>query len=492
MLTENHKWRDAVNNKILRFLHRPRDEAHAVDHRDSRLPDPTEPRPCLREAEQDTTHLSLDTLPEVSDQAPCSDALDSNADRPTHGRVIRRWRLRAVQVGATSSVVLLGALASGTPYFETADAQPQAEFSQPAGETQAGEPAIALALAPLSEIRLPLAPSSKAVHRQALRDSLRDIRKASGPAPKHRQYGPTLLLPDPKSRKRIIRRSQFDPLIKQQQQDLLDLGFDLGQASADGLKGPRTRQALEEFRALYLTDTEHTVLDTDLAFLIGVYADLARQDAEQFNIDRGVVAAIRLSSVRTGVEFSYLMELAAVESAFNPVAEAPGSSAAGLYQFTHDTWLNSIKSHGDKYGLGSYAAQVEYTVDRRGNRRPRIANQAVYRHVLALRKNPRVSAIMAAESVRENLSRLSSRFEQTPSRTELYLTHFLGPAGAVSFIKALNEQPDSFASEMFPTAARNNKSIFHAKSSSPRTVNEVYQVFSRKFDTARYEDWSVN
>jgi len=318
--------------------------------------------------------------------------------------------------------------------------------------------------------------------------------RAAASAATHRQWGPPLLLPDPRAPKPVIRRAAFDPLVKQQQQDLLDLGFDLGQASADGLKGPRTDQALQEFRALYLSAPEagQPVSDTDLSFLIGVYADLARRDAEKFGLDRGVVAAIRLSSVRTGVEFSYLMELAAVESAFNPEAQAPGSSAAGLYQFTRDTWLNTVKAHGEKYGLGGYATQIEYTVDRRGNRRPRIADAAVHEHLLALRNNPRVAAMMAAESVRDNLLRLSSHFDDQPGRTELYLTHFLGPDGAVSFLKALNETPDSFAADIFPTAAANNQSIFHPRTCNPRTLNEVYEVFSSKFDTARYEDLSPN
>ena len=56
-----------------------------------------------------------------------------------------------------------------------------------------------------------------------------------------------------------------------------------------------------------------------------------------------VLAAIRLASKRTGVEFSFLMELAATESSFNPQAKASTSTAVGLYQFKEDTWLDTIK-----------------------------------------------------------------------------------------------------------------------------------------------------
>ena len=116
----------------------------------------------------------------------------------------------------------------------------------------------------------------------------------------------------------------------------------------------------------------------------------------------------------------------------------------------------------------------------------------MYQHLLDLRKNPRVSAMMAAESVRDNVLKLSGHFDQQPGRTELYLSHFLGPDGAVSFLKALNETPDTFAADIFPTAAASNESIFHPKTCKPRTVNEVYEMFSQKFDTTRFEHWGVN
>ena len=300
----------------------------------------------------------------------------------------------------------------------------------------------------------------------------------------HRQWGPPLRLPDTRTAKT---RHLFDPLVKAQQVDLITLGFELGEA--DGFKGARTEQALNEFRSLYLSGAgpSQALGPAELAIIIKNYAKLARDDAQRFNVDRGVVAAIRLSSVRTGVDFSYLMELAAAESNFDPVSRAGASSAAGLYQFTHDTWLNTIKTHGDKYGLGDYAAQIEFYVTRGGYQRPMLRDSAVYQHLLDLRMNPRVSAMMAAETVRDNRQRLAFSFDRKPERTDLYLTHFLGQDGAISFLKALDENPDAFAVELFPAAAKSNQNIFHPKVCEPRTVNEIYELFGRKFNTSRYE-----
>ena len=176
------------------------------------------------------------------------------------------------------------------------------------------------------------------------------------------QWGPLLAMPEPDKRKG---NDAYDPLVKAQQENLLMLGFDTGKA--DGYKGARTRQAIAEFRALYLPDSGAQFQDAELAVVMDSYANLARSDAAEFGIDQGVVAAIRLSSVRTGVDFAYLMKLAAAESNFEPASESATSSATGLYQFTRDTWLNALKTYGAKYGLvGDYATNIEYRQTRSG------------------------------------------------------------------------------------------------------------------------------
>jgi len=302
-----------------------------------------------------------------------------------------------------------------------------------------------------------------------------------------RQWGPSLLMSKPDA---VKPHSVFDPLVKEQQEYLRTLGFELGKA--DGFKGARTRQALAEFRALYLPDSTRRLQGADFVAIMRNYANLARSDADRFGMDRGVVAAIRLSSVRTGVDFSYLMKLAAAESNFEPTSESKASSATGMYQFTRDTWLNTLKTHGAKYGLADYAAKIEYYVTRGGYRRPVVRDKSVYEHLLALRKNPRISAMMAAESVRDNQQKLAYSFEREPTQADLYLTHFLGTDGAITFLKSMEQNPGVFAVDIFPEAARSNRSIFHPKVCNPRTVDEVYELFGKKFSTRRYDEFAAN
>ena len=307
-------------------------------------------------------------------------------------------------------------------------------------------------------------------------------------AASQRQWGPLLVMPEPAGKKLYF---SFDPLLKEQQENLLTLGFDLGEA--DGFKGARTRQSIAEFRALYLPDSGKQLQDADLTVIIGIYADLARSDAARFGIDHGIVAAIRLSSVRTGVNFSYLMKLAATESNFQPASEAATSSATGIYQFTHDTWLNTLKMHGAKYGLvADYAAQIEYYETRYGRQRPMVRDELMYQHLLALRKNPRISAMMAAEMVRDNQQKLAYSFHREPTQADLYLTHFLGADAAITFLRSLEQSPDAHAVELFPEAASSNHNIFHPQTCEPRTVNEVYALFGEKFTSRRYDDLGAN
>jgi hypothetical protein len=302
------------------------------------------------------------------------------------------------------------------------------------------------------------------------------------------QWGPLLVLPSPEAKKRYY---AFDPLVKEQQENLLTLGFDIGEA--DGFKGLRSRQAIAEFRALYLPDSAKQLKDAELTVIIATYANLARSDAGRFGIDHGIVAAIRLSSVRTGVNFSYLMKLAAAESNFKPAIEAATSSATGIYQFTHNTWLNTLKTHGAKYGLvGEYAANIEHYVTVYGYQRPKVRNEAMYQHLLELRKNPRVSAIMAAEMIRDSEVLLAHSFDRKPTQTDLYLTHFLGNDAAITFLRSLEQSPDVHAVELFPEAANSNRHIFHPSASAPRTVDEVYALFDAKFSTRRYDDFAAN
>jgi peptidoglycan hydrolase-like protein with peptidoglycan-binding domain len=280
----------------------------------------------------------------------------------------------------------------------------------------------------------------------------------------------------------------FTPDIRELQAGLIALGFDLGLTEPDGELGIETRQAMQEFRQFYLphSDAPEGEISESLVVMILKSADLARDDAARFKVDSDVLAAIRLGSIRSGVDFSFLMELARVESNFNPTVRAAKSSATGLFQFKDVPWLELVVAFGADYGLNDYASQLEL-IDDEGHERQPLVDDPLQLEVLALRLNPRLSTLMMAENIKRDLQALSQMPGSEPGRTELYLSHYLGVDGAVTFLKTLDEEPAAIAAGIFPEAAAKNPGVFQNRQQQPRSVAQVYQWFDSKFNTARYE-----
>ena len=362
-----------------------------------------------------------------------------------------------------------------SPNRHTAPVEEHLDNSSPRQPVQTGEsgpdPAV-MQQPPLVAVSGPAAPEREPVESLA-----------------YGKWGPPLLLNMAQATV-SVGEPGLNPDEEEIQDNLLALGFDVREDHANGLTGTRTLQALNEFRLLYLPAKERQKAPDSyqLTASIRKYAAQARKDGRRFSIDSGILAAIRLGSMRTGVEFSFLMELAAAESSFDPTSIAPITAAAGLYQFKDETWLEAVRNYGKKYGMGVYAAQIENYTDDAGHNRLRIHDPVIHEYVLALRHNPRISALLAAEYVKYNRKRLSNTLDREPGHTELYLTHFFGTTGAISFLKTLYENPDRIADEIFPKAAKNNQAIFRPKPSMPRTVAEIYELFQRKFNTTRYKD----
>lgn len=181
------------------------------------------------------------------------------------------------------------------------------------------------------------------------------------------------------------------------------------------------------------------------------------------NAPRGVIGAIRDASVKTGVDFAYLVQQAKAESNFDPSVKARTSSATGLYQFINSTWLNVV----DKYG-------AQHGIETEGKSKAEI---------LELRKDPEIAANMAAEFAGENQRFLESRWGGEAGSTELYFAHFLGAPKAAAFLNARDSNPQQPAAVLFPKAAKANYNVFYESGTGrAKSVEEVYAFFDKKFD----------
>jgi len=151
-------------------------------------------------------------------------------------------------------------------------------------------------------------------------------------------------------------------------------------------------------------------------------------------IRSAVQTIIQRAGAATGVDAGYLMKTAQRESSFNPTARASTSSATGLFQFTEQTWLATVKQFGDRHGYSAYSDQI--------------------------RQNSEGRYVVSGGS-------------RQAAQGELYMAHFMGPAGSARLIDALENQPMAPAANIFPDAARANPTIFY-RGGRAATVQEVY------------------
>ena len=188
-----------------------------------------------------------------------------------------------------------------------------------------------------------------------------------------------------------------------------------------------------------------------------------------------VTSAIQTAASRTGIDFDYLMGQARVESGLNANARAGTSSASGLYQFIESSWLAVVKKHGAEHGLGWAADSIGRTAS--GRYTVANGNRAA---ILALRNNPEIASLMAAEHAGDNKASLEGSLGREATGTDLYMAHFLGLGGARQFLRAMQAAPDRSAAALFPGAARANRNVFYERDGSARSLSEVYQRFAGK------------
>ncbi|WP_395828540.1 transglycosylase SLT domain-containing protein [Elstera sp.] len=203
------------------------------------------------------------------------------------------------------------------------------------------------------------------------------------------------------------------------------------------------------------------------------------QKVAGYKIEGDVLSGIRQAAKKTGVNFSYLMAQAAQESSFNTDAKASTSTATGLYQFLDSTWMQMVKEHGGKHGLGQYSNAIEAN----GKGGYSVRDPKLKQEILDLRKDAKVAAVIGAEFALGNKETLERNLNRSVGGAEMYLAHFLGAQGATKFLAAVDRNADLPAAKLMPDAAASNRGVFYDKETGrPRTVGEVFRMFSRSIE----------
>lgn len=193
-------------------------------------------------------------------------------------------------------------------------------------------------------------------------------------------------------------------------------------------------------------------------------------------IRRHLVDLIVRASKVVGADPTLLMAVADKESSFSTAVKAQTSSATGLYQFIEQTWLGVIYEFGTKHGLAADAKLIG-----RSGRQFVVSDAAQRQRILDMRREPYISALLAAEMLKRDTLRLERALGRHLTGGEIYLIHFLGPDAAQTFIETMEEQPGVKAAELLPKPAQANRPIFYAGSGGETkvlTVSEVHKKFN--------------
>jgi hypothetical protein len=181
---------------------------------------------------------------------------------------------------------------------------------------------------------------------------------------------------------------------------------------------------------------------------------------------------IRDASSKTGVDFSFLVAQASLESGFETGVHSNRSSAQGLFQFTSQTWLQMMRDYGGKYGYGDLARQIEPqgTHGHLG-----VADKTAEKQILDLRQNPELSAYMAAELAKGNSHQIEHALGRKANAADIRLSMLLGPTGAIRFLREHQSGGDADATQVAPQAAKQNPTIFYGDGHTPKSVAAVYR-----------------
>ncbi len=195
-----------------------------------------------------------------------------------------------------------------------------------------------------------------------------------------------------------------------------------------------------------------------------------------------ILQSLKEASAKTGVDFDFLVAQATAESGLRGEVRARQrhSSAAGLFQFNEQTWMEMVRQHGSKYGLGDVAARVTTLADGRLG----TTDRALDNKILDLRKDVRLSAMFAGELAKHNATALQKALHRKADAADLHLAHLLGTTGAIRFLRAREADAAQPAATVLPAAARQNPQLFFERGDhTPKTVAAVYGKIKAKIET---------
>ncbi len=163
----------------------------------------------------------------------------------------------------------------------------------------------------------------------------------------------------------------------------------------------QTAQALKEYRILSDRSDARGPLSKEEREEIRTLLKEARKDTKTYKIPLEMAAALRFASQEAGLDHTaYMNRLNETEG--NVAANnAGGLSKSALFKFNVSNWLYLVKTYGPDHGLDYFADKI--TVQNKGSHfSVHVDDPAVLRQISEMRENPRISAIMGAEYIKNH------------------------------------------------------------------------------------------
>lgn len=161
-------------------------------------------------------------------------------------------------------------------------------------------------------------------------------------------------------------------------------------------------QALAEYRQMMGRGTNRQPLsETEITELKEIRAQAEKDVVAHKGLTLEVAESLNLAAKAAGVDHDlYLKRL--LDTNGNLCGIDPNHlTKAGPFKFEPSTWLYMVKTHGAEHGLGYFADQIKMEDGPGGAKVLDVQDPTVLREIMDLRNNPRMSAVMGAELVKD-------------------------------------------------------------------------------------------
>ncbi|MBO9428483.1 hypothetical protein [Sulfitobacter sp. R18_1] len=190
-----------------------------------------------------------------------------------------------------------------------------------------------------------------------------------------------------------------------------------------------------------------------------------RFNIPKYRLTEGELKAFREAAAETGKPLGLILAFASKESNFRPNDSPSTSAAKGYFQHIPSTWNASLEKFAKDYGYG-WA-------------RNRMYREPTY--VMSLRKNAKMSAVMAVALMKDDEMRVEGKLNRQLSEVENYVTHVLGSGNATKFLSTFDRNPRIKVNRIsgLGPAIRANRNIF-IKNGRYKTVQETMDWFEHE------------